>query len=415
MMTDVSRQGSRQVFGRAPAVNRAAVAAGYLLPAALFYMIAFPKAGIRIFEIPITFGYILSSLVFAFAAARAKVLAVPVHRLLILGVTWVLAFWSLGFLIANGTSSVGFTISYFTSIVYLPLFGLVVFSRLTMDEYGSEIEAAFRWAIRFVICYGIFLFFFKFITGSWIEIPYLTVNADDVGTLDDKYINRGGIFKLISTYNNGNIFGVAMCILGPLYLRLEPRRVFRFVFYVALVLTLSRTVWIGFIAILMMQVLSRRLSVLTAVYLLSAALFAGVAIYYALALLGFDLSFLFDRNLGGRLVLLKDVWSGTLVPLKPIKPLPEIVYTGIIANYGYIGLIFFLAFLLTPTFILKAMRVDLLATTKASACLQGLLLYSVLCAADGAFSYIPVMMIFWMIAGMGLWYAQNERRRVYAR
>ena len=53
--------------------------------------------------------------------------------------------------------------------------------------------------------------------GKFIEIPFLTVNAGDYGTLEStKHINRGGYLKLISTYNNGNVYGVATLILLPL-------------------------------------------------------------------------------------------------------------------------------------------------------------------------------------------------------
>jgi len=50
-----------------------------------------------------------------------------------------------------------------------------------------------------------------------IEIPYFTINAADVGEVADKYNQRGNIMKLISTYNNGNIFGVCTLMFFPLF------------------------------------------------------------------------------------------------------------------------------------------------------------------------------------------------------
>ena len=82
---------------------------------------------------------------------------------------------------------------------------------------------AYAVAVLFVSAYGIFLFFYKLGTGSFIEIPYLTVNAGDLGELEGKSIDRGGIFKLISTYNNGNVYGISILILLPLYAHLEKR------------------------------------------------------------------------------------------------------------------------------------------------------------------------------------------------
>ena len=46
----------------------------------------------------------------------------------------------------------------------------------------------------------------------------LTVNAGDLGELDSsKFNQRGSVSKLISTYNNGNIFGVCTLMLFPIF------------------------------------------------------------------------------------------------------------------------------------------------------------------------------------------------------
>ena len=82
--------------------------------------------------------------------------------------------------------------------------------------------------------------------GRFVEIPFLTVNFHDVGTLETtKYIDRGGIFKLISTYNNGNVYGVCLLMLLPFYNSVEPSKLKRMIVKLSLLLTLSRTVWFG--------------------------------------------------------------------------------------------------------------------------------------------------------------------------
>ncbi len=379
------------------------------LPAIFFFMLAFPKGGVRVYDVPITFGYLLSPILLVWAALRAPSLAVPSDRLLAVLPALVMAVWSAVVVVINDTDSFGYTLSYFISAVYLPIFGLTFVSGLTLGEFRARMERTLIWVVRFTVAYGIFLFLYKIVTGQWIEIPYLTVNADDVGNLDSKFINRGSIYKLISTYNNGNIYGVAMCILAPLYLRLERSRVMVLAFYAALFLTLSRTVWIGAILVLVLHLVSNRLRVVTLLYL-GAALLASVgAIAYILDLMGRDLSFIFDATLGNRVDQLNVLSNPQIIPTQLTTVLPEIVYTGVLANYGYPGLALFVVHLVTPPLLLLIGGVPLLSRSKASACLQGLLVYPVLAASDSAYNFPPVMMIFWMVAGWGFWYAQHER------
>lgn len=374
----------------------------------LFYAIAFPKAGIKLYDVPITFGYVLTGIMILNAGMWMRNLALPVDRVTLVAACLLLALWSAATLYTNGTESNGYTLAYFTAVVYLPIFGLLVFSHATLDQRYFIVERALIWAVRFVIAYGIFLFLFKTITGSWIEIPYLTVNADDVGTLDDKFINRGGLFKLISTYNNGNIFGVTMCIIGPLYLRLERSAFWRGLFYLALILTLSRTVWIGIVAILSARAFSNKIRVTTFIYGTLSVLMVSIGLYFVLDVLGRDMSFIFDRELGGRVDQLSSFSDATIISQNMGKPLAEIVYTGVLDNYGWIGLMLFVLHLSLPSILIRSGRVPLLSVSRASACLQGTTLYLIIAGSDAAFSYIPVMMIFWMVAGMGLWYRDVE-------
>ncbi|MCK4632346.1 MAG: hypothetical protein KAT79_03695, partial [candidate division Zixibacteria bacterium] len=116
-----------------------------------------------------------------------------------------------------------------------------------------------RKGLLLIAVYGIFLFIYRLVTGDWIEIPFLTVNYGDLGGLDYKHINRGGIFKLISTYNNGNIYGICVLMLLPLYERLEKKGWKVWIVKASLLLTLSRTVWIGLVVYeLAMQFYIRR-------------------------------------------------------------------------------------------------------------------------------------------------------------
>lgn len=373
-----------------------------------FYMIAFPKGGIRAGSIPVTFGYLLSVPLLLVAMLRAQSLSVPLDRLIAYLPCLFLGVWSVLVVRINGTDSVGFTFAYLLSVFYLPVFGMTIFSALILDEHHHRMERALLWAVRFIVVYGIVLFLFKQVTGQWIEIPYLTVNAGDVGELDDKFINRGGIFKLISTYNNGNIFGICMIIMGPLYLHFEKKKYLQLLLYVALFLTLSRTAWIGAILILGLRTFSRGVRPLAVLYLAAGLMVVGAAIFFLLGFLGRDMSFIFDSNLGGRAEQLTVLDRVQFVPDVTVSALPEIVYLGVLKYFGIPGLILFIVHLLMPPLLLWLEGTRVLSLSPATACFHGLLIYSIIAGADAAYSLIPVMMIFWMVAGFGFWYAHRQ-------
>jgi lipoprotein signal peptidase len=377
----------------------------------LFYMIAFPKGGIKAGGVPLTIGYAFTPVLMALVAARGRGLSVPLDRLLALTSCAALAAWSAVVVNMNGAESAASLISYFVTVVYLPLFGLVTFSSLLLDDGRRLVERTLVWAVRTIVVFGIFLFVFKQATGHWIEIPFVTVNVGDTGNLDDKMINRGGIFKLISTYNNGNIFGVCVLVMAPLYLLLEERRLLRGALYLALFLTLSRTAWIGMALLFAIRSFASGVRPTT---ILSMLVGAGVGLLFLTGLLsamGRDLSFLWDSNLGGRIGQLDALNDIRIIPDQTFEAIPEIAYLGFIQFFGVPGLLFFLAYLATPPLLLWLEGVRPLSLTPAAACLQGMVLYMIIAGADAAFGLIPVMMIFWMIAGLGFWYAHEQARR----
>ena len=381
---------------------------GGLLAFLVFYIIAFPKGGIKAGGVPLTVGYVFTILLLLVAMLRAGRPTIPFDRMLAFLPCLLLGMWSAFVVSTNGTDSIGFTTAYFVSVLYLPIFGLTFFSSFVLDEHNDRIERAFLWAVRFIVFYGIFLFFFKRFTGKWIEIPYLTVKASDIGQLDDKYINRGGIFKLISTYNNGNIFGISIAILTPLYMCIEKLKISKVFLFIAMLLTLSRTVWIAGIVIIFMRTSVNGLRPAAILYLSIGLMLATAAIFLILSFLGTDLSFIFDSNLGGRASQLDVLDDIRFVPEGLVYALPEIVYLGMLKYFGIPGLLLFIAHLIVPALLLRLEDVRILSPSKASACLQGLLVYAVIAGADAAFSFIPVMMIFWMVAGWGFWYAHRQ-------
>lgn len=398
--------GSRTLRMQRPRVSVGNKAVMYFCIFSVFFMISFPKGGLKINEVPITIGYLLTVPLLAFSAASFTRNKISFQRSICAFACILLTLWSAVAYTRLGGQSPSFALAYFISILYIPIFCLLFFSQVTLGKWRFSLEKCLKYSVRFLALYAIVLFVFKYVTGNWIEIPYLTVNAADVGQLDEKHINRGGIFKAISTYNNGNIFGVCMIILMPLYNRIESKSIFKLLFIAALILTLSRTVWIGLIIGIIFIAISNGLKFLQVFYVFMASLFVGSAIYGVVILLGFDSSFLVDRNFGGRLDQFTYLSDAQFIPNKAGIDLPEIVYLGIIHNYGYFGLLLFLFVMLSPYWAMKSLGTRLFSERLPSACMQGVLIYLILAMSDAAFNYIPTMLIFWMIGAWGIWYAE---------
>lgn len=368
------------------------------------FLLIFPKGGIKVGGVPVTWGYLaLAAVVLPFlldlmagrGGALSRVRLVPLALLIPFQ-----AVVTLG-TIVNGASTFGFTVSLIVTFFFLPLVFLLVLG-FYLDRVDLDFVMGWvRLGVLTVAAYGIFLFFFKLKTGTFIEIPYLTVNAGDVGGLEDKYINRAGIFKLISTYNNGNIYGVSLLILLPLYTWLERSALKISVVKLSLLLTLSRTVWAGLILYEVVQRLYvRRITARAVVVLVISLLLLAAGVAYALQLIGVNIGFLFDRNLGGRFAQLGFLETATVFPSVPFGGLGEIVYLSVVRNFGLVGLACFVVGMAAPLFLHLARCVPLANTAYKRSLAAGLLIYLVVAISDGAILYIPVMAFYWFVASL---------------
>ncbi|HHB52665.1 MAG TPA: hypothetical protein ENK75_06475 [Saprospiraceae bacterium] len=269
----------------------------------VIFIIAFPKGGFKVGELPITNGY----LILAFASLLAIFVNIYNNTLFVINIKQIIIFVSLLFfqivffisIIFNGFENKNFFIATVISLGVLPFIFVFLFQYIINKVNLYLILKYVSGAVLFVSIYGIFLFFYKYITGEFIEIPYLTVNAQDVGALEGKYIDRGGIYKLISTYNNGNIYGVCILMLLPIYNLIEHSRWKSSIVQISLILTLSRTVWIGLLLYnILYAILTKKISI-KKIFLLIFSLFFLVAIILFVMdyFLHANMSVIFDQNL----------------------------------------------------------------------------------------------------------------------
>jgi hypothetical protein len=374
----------------------------------LTFLVLFPKGGVKIGPVPLTWGYLLLG-VSALAAVPCWIVraSLKVRRAVLLALGLLLPIQSLILysLLANGVADAGFAMSTCLSLFGLPAFFLILVPQFLRSSVRMEkLLSGLKTCIFLTAIYGVFLFFWHIYSGHFIEIPYLTVNAADVGLLETtKDIDRGGLFKLISTYNNGNVYGAAMLILLPLFDVIERRKWRKLFLRVALILTLSRSVWIGMV-VLQLFYLFRDLkrdfrdfpfirlgrSAKSLMLLIPVAIGVG----FGMVLMSTGLGIILDTSFGGRSRELATFANATFFPSVPVDAFLEIVYASAAQLFGYAGLIAMVLFLTSPIIIYvtdPSVRVGKLK----SAAFTGLLTYAVMCGMDGAFNYIPVMAFYW--------------------
>ena len=373
------------------------------------FLVLFPKGGVKVESIPLTWGYLLMGL----AAAAAIPLGLLSGSLLripgsaFIAVTAALPFQGvlLYTFLANGVKDWGFAISDLVNFFFLPSAMLILFKPWVGRLNWPALLTVLRWYIFAAAVYGLVLFFVRITTGALIEIPYLTVNAADYGLIEtEKAINRGGsLLKLISTYNNGNVYGVATIILLPLFDYLERRRWRRVVLRLALVLTLSRTVWIGLVLDQVFTLLTDLWSDFRSIPLvrlrksLKAALLlipvCGL-LTLGLRMMSKTLLFLVDPSFGGRAEQFQAFSRIRILPPLPVADINEVVYASIFKSFGLIGLLSFIVVIISPLVIATVDRKVLISPLR-SAALKGMMLYAVIAWADGAINLIPVMAFYW--------------------
>ncbi len=382
---------------------------GWIATLLVIFLVLFPKGGLKLGGAPLTWGYMILA-VTALPALVYRMLFLPLRvnvlTMVVLGSVVPFQAIFLYSYSANGFATLEYLISLFVNFFALPFLFLFVYPPFFPALDRGRFQRLFCGCVFWAAVYGLFLFFWKPLTGHIIEIPMLTVNLADYGLIElTKHNARGAFIKLISTYNNGNVYGVATLILLPLYSLLEPKRWRRMTVRLALLLTLSRTVWAGLVIEQLLS-LARPMVELSMTFprvnlrrALKPILFVAgtaAAIFAALFASSYSLSFLFDPTLGGRVGELDTVAAASLLPSVPLNGFAEVLFVSALANYGYVGLGTLLLLFFFPVVLVMA-RPGILRDPVRNAAAKGLILYVIVSTSDGATNLIPVMAFYWFV------------------
>lgn len=359
-----------------------------LLLFACVFNIAFPKAGIHFGDVPVTAGYILVAL----CSMMALFTSVDAYRIYLgsVLVTVVVAFSFAAIMIGKVGAGVEFNslaaVAALNFIVF-PVIFFTLWPQMLARLCDDDIMAPLVWCIRFAVVYGIVGFFWFIVFHSELSIPFLSTNADDLGTVFDRNNMRGPLMKLVSTYNNGNIFGLSMLILMPSYISFERYRVMQMLFLLALLFTLSRTVWFGALVSLLIMT---QLDLVRARGLAPVAcLIAGACLVLVIPMIGWSIDDVFDTTLNNRSDQMDAAWS--LFGADEIR-IPEMTYFGVLNSFGFAGLaLFILLVLWVPTLVLVDTRSAPLIVRSSVA---GALSYLFAALVDGAIQFPPVFALY---------------------
>lgn len=358
--------------------------------------VALPKAGFKAGEIPVTFGYI-ALMIFA-GAAVISLLRRPLSLHLPL-VQFGAFFLPVTLLIVTKTEAYNMPMTvalvYLVQFLVLPVLVLVILAPFLEEIPADVIGRAIVLAVRFTIAWGLMNFVLFPVIHDIIQIPMITVNQGDYGEILGKNNVRGALMKLVSTYNNGNLYGICMTMLAPIFLLFERSRVWGALLFVALICTLSRTVWFGAATVVVMMMLTGQIEVRRSRVWLAIA---GVVMIAALLIpvLGWNTDHASIMNLGGRV----RSFAGFELSIfgKTIVTIPELVYFGFLNSFGIIGCVFALGCLaMGPAY--AFLHYPSLSPLRRAA-FAGACSYMAAAVIDGAFVFPPTMVQFLFLTGL---------------
>jgi hypothetical protein len=394
------------------------------------FLVLFPKGGFRLGPLPLTWGYLLLGIITP-PAFLVRFLQMPLRysRRVLLAVAMLIPFQMLFYYAGKfyGISNPPFVFATFVGLFALPWIFLLVYGPFWARLDGDQLARWFRFCVFWAAVWGIFLFFYHPVAHKFIEVPYLTVNASDYGELENtKNIGRGRFFKLISTYNNGNLYGVATLLLLPLFDRLEPHGYRRLTVKVALFLSLSRTVWVGLILnelLSLVTQLGRQINTFPVLYLravrnrlIAVGVIVGFILFSLLFITsqGGGLQFILDLTGGNRVGQIYAAQGTSFLPQYALYGFGEILYASAAQYWGIAGLIAFTLIMVSPL-ILLAGDMSVLQSPMKRAALKALVIYIVMAGIDGALDFIPVMAFYWFVYAVFLYGWPGSRPLVLTR
>lgn len=363
-------------------------------------LICIPKGGVKLSGLPITFSYLILGLVALLSPFVLNRIRISIYHVFAFVCTIPLTVLAIAKLTVLPPVSMNWAIALIVTVALIPaLFLLIVAEPITVCL--ARHRRIVRVLVLCVALYGIADFVARNFFNRPLDVPYLTASAEDAGKVDGKHNRRGRFIKLVSTYDNGNIYGVCLLLLAPLCWASGAKRLEKSAIGISMFLTLSRTVWVGLMvwALLWLLIYKRgKLRVIALPLVPLAAITIGIV---GTAILHVDQSFLLDSTLGGRADGLTIYWSAAGLT-QPFDVISEMTYISVLNQLGILGLLGFCLWLWTPVVLVASRWRFVRRSPLGRAAAISLITYIIICAVDGAFLLIPVAALYWLVACVGL-------------
>lgn len=391
----------------------------FLIASTLFFSVWFPKAGLKAGDLPLTVGNLLFGLLLlvcgtAFVGGR-RIASTPLTAAVAVSV----GYFAIRTLYA-GISGEPF-VQYLVSLALAPLAFLAMTNIVTTSRQFRILSRILVWGVFFLCAYALLQ---TALGINGVAVPGLTVNATDYASGSDWYLQKnnrvGDSNKIPSTFQNGNLFGVNLVLIFPLAYELMSRRmkpIGLIAFSVAIVLTLSRSAWLGLAVFLLLRfvftrvkspiaLLPRALAVvgLVAVVPIFANLFPQVAG----RMFGSDFSDL--TRLAGRTPALEELLNTTLgnplalifgpYGLTPFSGTAyEMTYFAIYMVAGAIGVVLFIGLLFRSFNALG--RVKASSPSVIRGVRLSIVCYGITAFIEGGLWLPPTAVLLWLVIGFG--------------
>ncbi|MGE3535356.1 MAG: hypothetical protein AB7H48_11045, partial [Parachlamydiales bacterium] len=178
----------------------------------------------KIKGIPLTWGYLFLAVFSGFSFLKSRF---SFSKQQLIALLCILPFTALaiGSMSVFGTTDVGFAVSFIISFLCFPVIFFLFFSKYLSDIDRVLFDRMLANSLFVVALFGVIAFTYTAVFFDFLLIPHLMIPQEDIPTFAATRMNdRGSIFKLVSTYNNGNIYGICMLMFSNYYFHIEKSR-----------------------------------------------------------------------------------------------------------------------------------------------------------------------------------------------
>ena len=235
----------------------------------IFFSIWFPKAGIKLGGIPLTISNVLFGLTFILwffkKIRQGKMNISPLGSFLLVTIGYCIFKYIIAYAGGKGFAE---SIGYIIPLIIYPLIFFVIFDEVKNKDHIDQIVKIIVSGFWVICLYSLL----QYVVGiNKCTIPGLTVNLSDYQEYGEYwYMTKSNgtqldEVKIVSTYQNGNLFGIGLLLIYPLvykyYKENNKRKLTNIslgLFILCTFLTLSRACWLGIAVFIAVEIVFKK-------------------------------------------------------------------------------------------------------------------------------------------------------------